>query len=84
MFKSVQNFALGLQFFHIKYYFNIFFTCKGWGQAQGPPKYAHDNRPNNNDDYNGSYTGWAKKVNFKCSTHNFVKYWPIKKILSLL
>jgi len=30
------------------------------------------------------YTGWAKKVNPKCSTHNFVKYWPILKILSLL
>ena len=29
-------------------------------------------------------TGWAKKVNPKCSTHNFVKYWPILKILSLL
>jgi len=28
--------------------------------------------------------GWAKKVNPKCSTHNFVKYWPILKILSLL
>ena len=25
------------------------------------------------------YTGWAKKVNPKCSTHNFVKYWPILK-----
>ena len=24
-------------------------------------------------------TGWAKEVNPKCSTHNFVKYWPIKK-----
>ena len=30
------------------------------------------------------HTGWAKKVNPKCSTHNFVKYWPIFKILSLL
>ena len=29
-------------------------------------------------------TGWAKKVNPKCSTHNFVKYWPILKVLSLL
>jgi len=29
-------------------------------------------------------TGWAKKVNPKCSTHNFVKYWPILKILSPL
>ena len=29
------------------------------------------------------YAGWAKKVNPKCSTHNFVKYWPILKILSL-
>jgi len=25
-----------------------------------------------------------KKVNPKCSTHNFVKYWPILKILSLI
>ena len=25
------------------------------------------------------YTGWAKKVNPKCSTHNFIKYWPILK-----
>ena len=25
------------------------------------------------------YTGWAKKMNPKCSTHNFVKYWPILK-----
>jgi len=30
------------------------------------------------------YTEWAKKVNPKCSTHNFVKYWPILKILSPL
>ena len=30
------------------------------------------------------YTGWAKKVNPKYSTHNFVKYWPILKILSAL
>jgi len=30
------------------------------------------------------YTAWAKKVNPKCSTQNFVKYWPIFKILSLL
>ena len=30
------------------------------------------------------YTGWAKKVNHKCSTHNFVKYWLILTILSLL
>jgi len=29
-------------------------------------------------------TGWVKKVNPKCSTHNFVKYWPILKILSPL
>ena len=29
-------------------------------------------------------TGCAKKVNPKCSIHNFVKYWPILKILSLL
>ena len=29
-------------------------------------------------------TRWAKKVNPKCSTHNFVKYWPIFIILSLL
>jgi len=29
-------------------------------------------------------TGWAKKVNPKCSTHNFVKYWPILKVLSPL
>jgi len=28
--------------------------------------------------------GWAKKVNPKCSTHNFAKYWPILKILSPL
>ena len=28
--------------------------------------------------------GGPKKVNPKCSTHNFVKYWPILKILSLL
>ena len=28
--------------------------------------------------------GGPKKVNPKCSTHNFVKYWPIFKILSLL
>jgi len=31
-----------------------------------------------------SYTGWTKKVNPKCSTHNVIKYWPILKILSLL
>jgi len=30
------------------------------------------------------YTGWAKKVNPKCSTYNFIKYWPILKILSPL
>jgi len=30
------------------------------------------------------HTGWAKKVNPKCSAHNFVKYWPILKILSPL
>jgi len=30
------------------------------------------------------YTVWAKKVNPKCAIHNFVKYWPILKILSLL
>ena len=29
-------------------------------------------------------TGWSKKVNPKCSTHNFVKCLPILKILSLL
>ena len=28
--------------------------------------------------------GGPKKVNPKCSTHNFVKYWPILKILSSL
>ena len=31
-----------------------------------------------------SIIGWAKKVNPKCSTHNFVKCWPIIKNLSLL
>ena len=31
-----------------------------------------------------SLQGGPKKVNPKCSTHNFVKYWPILKILSLL
>jgi len=31
-----------------------------------------------------AHTGWAKKVNPKRSTHKFVKYWPILKILSLL
>jgi len=31
-----------------------------------------------------TYTGWAKKVNPKWSTHNFVKYRPILKILWLL
>jgi len=30
------------------------------------------------------YTGCAKKVNPKCCTHNFVKYWPTLKILSPL
>jgi len=30
------------------------------------------------------YRVGQKKVNPKCSTHNFVKYWPILKILSLL
>jgi len=30
------------------------------------------------------YRVGQKKVNPKCSTHNFVKYWPIFKILSLL
>jgi len=36
-------------------------------------------RDNQTDDSssNVEYTGWAKKVNPKCSTHNFVKYWPI-------
>ena len=29
------------------------------------------------------YTGWAKKSKPTLSTHNFVKYWPIFKILSL-
>jgi len=29
-------------------------------------------------------TGWAKKVNPKCSTRNFVKYRPILKFLSPL
>ena len=28
-------------------------------------------------------TGWAKKSKPTLSTHNFVKYWPIFKILSL-
>ena len=28
-------------------------------------------------------TGWAKKSKHTLSTHNFVKYWPIFKILSL-
>ena len=32
----------------------------------------------------GNYRVGQKKVNPKCSTHNFVKYWPILKILSLL
>ena len=31
-----------------------------------------------------TYRVGQKKVNPKCSTHNFVKYWPILKILSLL
>ena len=30
-----------------------------------------------------THTGWAKKVNPEYSTHNFVKYWPTFKILSL-
>ena len=55
------------------------------------PPCGHDDDNDDDDVYDHAfirperiYTGWSKKVNPKCSKHNFIKYWPILIFFSLL